>query len=57
MSKYRPLSETTLEEIEDYLKSKENHKDTNQREDDRHILDILLSGANKMPDVPIMEKK
>ena len=48
MTEYKPLTEITNKEIERSLKAIESHKDTNKRDDDRSLMDILISGADKM---------
>ena len=52
MTEFRPLSDITLKEIDDYLcakdKQRAKYNDSTDDNDNRSLMDVLLAGADKL---------
>ena len=54
----KTLSEITVEEIANYRATRGKYKDTNRRiEGIGDVMDVLIAGANKIPNKSTSEKK
>ncbi len=45
----KKLTEITTEDIDKFLSTRGKHKDTNHRLQNGDVMDILISGAKKIP--------